>query len=68
MPCAGCAQRRVMLGRTLRAALRQDAREVGHQLSGAARSFMTDAQRSALALQRRLEDAILRRFDRSRSR
>jgi hypothetical protein len=68
MPCAGCAQRRVMLGRTLRAALRHDAGEAGHQLSGTIRSFMTDAQRSALALQRRLEDAIVRRFDRSTSR
>jgi hypothetical protein len=68
MPCAGCAQRRVMLARTFRATLRQDAREGGHQLSDVARSFMTDAQRSAPALQRWLEDAILRRFDRSRDR
>jgi len=68
MPCTGCAQRRVMLARTLRATLRQEARKDGHRLTGVARSFMTDAQRSALALQRRLENAILRRFDRSRGR
>src|SRR5262249_17760438 len=52
--------------RTLRAALWHDAGETGHQPSGTIPSFMTDAQRSALALQRRLEDAILRHFGRSR--
>jgi len=57
-----------MLGRTLRAALRQDAREAGYQLSSAVASFMTGNQPSALALRRRLEDAIRRRFDRSRDR
>ena len=64
MPCAGCAQRRVMLARSLRVALRQDVREGGHQLFGVALPFMTDVHRSALTLQRRLEAAMLRSFHR----